>query len=46
MAWYCSGSTNSDLVENLFQEGLIKDARVKDAMMRVRSIHPCLRPST
>lgn len=35
MAWYCSGSTNSELVENLFREGLIKDKRVKEAMMRV-----------
>lgn len=35
MAWYCSGSTNSELVENLFKEGLIKDERVKEAMMKV-----------
>lgn len=36
MAWYCSGSTNTELVENLFKGGLIKDSRVKDAMLGVR----------
>lgn len=35
MAWYCSGSTNTELVENLFKVGLIKDERVKDAMLGV-----------
>lgn len=40
MAWYCSGSTNSELVENLFKEGLIKNERVKEAMMKVsRNYH-------
>jgi protein-L-isoaspartate(D-aspartate) O-methyltransferase len=37
MAWYCSGSTNTELVENLFKGGLIKDERVKDAMLSVRN---------
>lgn len=37
MAWYCSGSTNSELVENLFKVGLIKNERVKEAMLGVSS---------
>ncbi|OJJ84089.1 protein-L-isoaspartate O-methyltransferase [Aspergillus glaucus CBS 516.65] len=39
MAWYCSGSTNTELVENLFKVGLIKDERVKDAMIGVDRAH-------
>lgn len=35
MAWYCSGSTNTELVENLFKVGLIKNHRVKEAMLGV-----------
>jgi protein-L-isoaspartate(D-aspartate) O-methyltransferase len=35
MAWYCSGTTNAELIENLFKEGLIKSDRVKKAMMGV-----------
>lgn len=35
MAWYCSGSTNTELIENLFKAGLIHDERVKDAMIGV-----------
>jgi protein-L-isoaspartate(D-aspartate) O-methyltransferase len=35
MAWYCSGSSNNELIENLFREGLIKNERVKRAMMAV-----------
>lgn len=35
MAWYCSGSTNTELVENLFKGGLIKNERVKEAMIGV-----------
>lgn len=35
MAWYCSGSSNTELIENLFKAGLIKNERVKDAMLRV-----------
>lgn len=38
MAWYCSGSTNTELVENLFKGGLIKDKRVKEAMLGVRKL--------
>jgi protein-L-isoaspartate(D-aspartate) O-methyltransferase len=35
MAWYCSGSTNAELVENLFRTGLVKNERVKKAMLGV-----------
>ena len=35
MAWYCSGSTNTELIENLFKAGLIQNERVKDAMIGV-----------
>jgi protein-L-isoaspartate(D-aspartate) O-methyltransferase len=35
MAWYCSGTTNTELIENLSKEGLIKNDRVKKAMMGV-----------
>lgn len=40
MAWYCSGTSNSELVENLFREGLIKSPRVKEAMKMVRPPQP------
>ncbi|OQE37144.1 hypothetical protein PENCOP_c010G04786 [Penicillium coprophilum] len=39
MAWYCSGSTNTELVENLFKAGLIQNERVKDAMIGVDRAH-------
>ncbi|RAL06304.1 protein-L-isoaspartate O-methyltransferase [Aspergillus ibericus CBS 121593] len=39
MAWYCSGSTNSELIENLSRTGLIKDERVKKAMLGVDRAH-------
>lgn len=35
MAWYCSGSTNAELVDNLFKAGLVKNERVKEAMLGV-----------
>jgi hypothetical protein len=35
MAWFCSGSTNNELIENLFKAGLIEHERVKDAMIAV-----------
>jgi protein-L-isoaspartate(D-aspartate) O-methyltransferase len=38
MAWYCSGSTNTELIENLFKAGLIQNERVKDAMIGVSII--------
>lgn len=37
MAWYCSGSTNTELVENLSKIGLVKNERVKEAMLGVGS---------
>ncbi|KAJ5210297.1 Protein-L-isoaspartate(D-aspartate) O-methyltransferase [Penicillium cf. griseofulvum] len=39
MAWYCSGSTNTELIENLFKAGLIQNERVKDAMIGVDRAH-------
>ncbi|CAG8905114.1 unnamed protein product [Penicillium egyptiacum] len=39
MAWYCSGSTNTELIENLFKAGLIHNERVKDAMIGVDRAH-------
>ncbi|KAL4923288.1 protein-L-isoaspartate O-methyltransferase [Aspergillus undulatus] len=39
MAWYCTGSTNKELIENLSREGLIKNERVKRAMMEVDRGH-------
>ncbi|KAL2816352.1 protein-L-isoaspartate O-methyltransferase [Aspergillus granulosus] len=39
MAWYCSGATNNELVENLVKEGLIKNEKVKKAMMAVDRAH-------
>lgn len=37
MAWRCSGSTNTELIENLCKAGLIKNERVKEAMLGVSS---------
>ncbi|KAL3469027.1 protein-L-isoaspartate O-methyltransferase [Aspergillus californicus] len=39
MAWYCSGMTNDELIENLYREGLIKNERVKRAMIAVDRGH-------
>lgn len=39
MAWYCTGSTNTELVDNLYKFGLIKNERVKDAMIGVSTNH-------
>jgi protein-L-isoaspartate(D-aspartate) O-methyltransferase len=39
MAWFCSGTTNTELIENLWNAGLIKDMRVKKAMLGVST--PC-----
>lgn len=49
MAWFCSGSTNRELIENLYREELIKSERVKNAMLMVntRAIPPnILNPSS
>lgn len=40
MAWTCSGSTNAELIGNLWHAGLIKDERVRDAMLKVRKYIP------
>jgi hypothetical protein len=40
MSWRSSGSTNSELVNNLFRNGLITEDRVKKAMMEVRILAP------
>ncbi|KAL2219044.1 protein-L-isoaspartate O-methyltransferase [Thermoascus aurantiacus ATCC 26904] len=39
MAWYCSGSSNTELIENLYNAGLIKNERVKKAMLGVDRAH-------
>ncbi|TID14048.1 Eukaryotic translation initiation factor 3 subunit E [Venturia nashicola] len=39
MAWRSSGATNKDLINNLFNNGLIKNSRVKDAMLAVDRAH-------
>ncbi|KAJ5772045.1 Protein-L-isoaspartate(D-aspartate) O-methyltransferase [Penicillium odoratum] len=39
MAWYCSASTNTELVENLSRVDLIKSERVKEAMLGVDRAH-------
>ncbi|BCS23282.1 protein-L-isoaspartate O-methyltransferase [Aspergillus puulaauensis] len=39
MAWYCSGSSNNELIENLSREGLIRNHEVKKAMMAVDRGH-------
>jgi len=35
MAWRSSGSTHQELIGNLYKNGLIKDERIRDAMLRV-----------
>ena len=37
MAWLSSGRTNADLINNLYNNGLITSTKVKDAMIGVRS---------
>lgn len=32
MAWRCSGSSNDELVDNLYKAGIIKSDRIKEAM--------------
>jgi len=41
MAWHCSGNTNDELVNNMWNHGLIKNGRVKQAMLRVDRGHYC-----
>jgi protein-L-isoaspartate(D-aspartate) O-methyltransferase len=35
MAWRSGGSTNAELINNLFKNGLITTSRVKEAMLKV-----------
>ncbi|KAH7129425.1 protein-L-isoaspartate O-methyltransferase [Dactylonectria estremocensis] len=39
MAWTCSGATNAALVDNMWKNGLITDARVKEAFLKVDRAH-------
>ncbi|KAH8688876.1 protein-L-isoaspartate O-methyltransferase [Talaromyces proteolyticus] len=39
MAWFCSGTTNAELINNLWNAGLIKNERVKRAMLGVDRDH-------
>ncbi|TKX24662.1 putative protein-L-isoaspartate O-methyltransferase [Elsinoe australis] len=39
MAWRCSGATNSELIQNLWDNGLITSERVKNAMTNVDRAH-------
>ncbi|KAH8175159.1 protein-L-isoaspartate(D-aspartate) o-methyltransferase (PCMT) domain-containing protein [Sarocladium implicatum] len=42
MAWHCSGDSNSALIENMSNAGLIKDSRVKEAFLKVDRAHYAL----
>ncbi len=35
MAWRSSGASHRELIENLYKNGLIKDQRIKEAMLQV-----------
>ncbi len=35
MAWRSSGGSHRELIENLYRNGLIKDQRIKESMLRV-----------
>jgi protein-L-isoaspartate(D-aspartate) O-methyltransferase len=37
MAWSCSGTSNAELVGNLFRAGIIASPRVRDAMLSVHT---------
>jgi len=39
MAWRCSGATNTELINNLANNGLINSERVKEAMLKVDRAH-------
>ncbi|UPK90437.1 hypothetical protein LCI18_001372 [Fusarium solani-melongenae] len=39
MAWRCTGSTNEGLIDNMWRSGLITDARVKEAFLKVDRAH-------
>jgi protein-L-isoaspartate(D-aspartate) O-methyltransferase len=40
MSWSCSGTSNAELVNNLFRAGIIASPRVRDAMLSVRPLPP------
>ena len=46
MAWRSSGATNTALIQNLTDNGLITSDRVKTAMMSVRHALPPPNPVT
>ncbi len=35
MAWRSSGTSNKELIENLWKNGLIKEPKVKEAFLKV-----------
>jgi protein-L-isoaspartate(D-aspartate) O-methyltransferase len=39
MAWRCSGSSNEELVHNLYKANIIKSTSVKNAMLKVDRKH-------
>ncbi|RKF60352.1 Protein-L-isoaspartate O-methyltransferase [Erysiphe neolycopersici] len=39
MAWQCSGSTNTELIRNMYQSGIITNTRVMNAMLKVDREH-------
>ena len=41
MAWRCGGTTNAELVENLYRNKIVQTPRVKEAMLKVNppSLH-------
>ncbi|KAK2594464.1 hypothetical protein QQS21_007810 [Conoideocrella luteorostrata] len=39
MAWRCSGTTNAQLIENMWRSGLITDTRAKEAFLKVDRAH-------
>jgi hypothetical protein len=41
MSWRCSGVSNSELVNNLVRNGLIKSDRVRNAFLAVDRAHFC-----
>ncbi|KIY02803.1 uncharacterized protein Z520_01268 [Fonsecaea multimorphosa CBS 102226] len=41
MAWRCSGRSNAELIQNLFNAGIIQAPRVRDSMKSVDRAHYC-----
>ncbi|EPE26966.1 S-adenosyl-L-methionine-dependent methyltransferase [Glarea lozoyensis ATCC 20868] len=39
MAWQCSGETNTELITNLYNNNLITEPRIRDAMLNVDRAH-------